>query len=380
MSVAERVLVTGATGFIGARLCERLVFGSGSRVRALVHSWPNAVSVAHLPVEMMAGDLVNPASVREALRDCDAVVHLATGGRQGIVLGTQNLAAAATRMRIGRLIHMSTTAVYGLTPPDTLSSEAAPLKNVGEPYCDWKIAAERAVWRGIRSGLAAVILRPCIVYGPNSRWNTTTIDKLRRGEFHLLDEGQGVCNTVYVDNLIDAVLAGLRRPEAVGEAFFVTDEKPVSWGEFAAAHAALLEPTPNIPSVPADTVFTYHRARGGLIRRSAKPLLKLLLSPAFHRSLQTVPIFDRLLMEVAGRLSPGRKAFVKRWTGLRYEPSRPAVTVPDLVTASVQSCKVTFSSDKAKHRLGYAPRVSFQEGMALTAEWLRWAGYLRSGR
>lgn len=379
MSRPGRVLVTGATGFIGTHVCERLALETGFPVRALVHAWPHAVRVAHLPVELVAGDLAVAGSVRQAVEGCDAVVHLATGGRQGFVAGTRNLVAAARAAGVRRFVHMSTTAVYGLTPPPTLASEETPLRRVGESYCDWKIAAERAVWAGVRRGLPAVVLRPSIVYGPHSRWNTGTLEKIAAGAYWLVDEGRGTCNTVFVDNLVDAVLAALARPEAPGQAFFITDDKPVTWAEFATAHAALLDPPPDLPAIAAETVFVHHRRQGGLLRQSVGPLGRLLLSPELRQQLQTVPVFNHLLALAAGRLTPGRKAVIKRLAGRRRQPAGGGPAMPDLVTAMVQSCRVTFSSDKARRLLGWEPRVSFREGMALTAEWLRWAGYLRPG-
>ena len=379
MIATRRILITGATGFIGTRVCERL-HQAGVPVRALVHSGSRAARIVHLPIETVTGDLCDKTFLREALKECDAVVHLAKGGRSDIVLATRNLVAAAARRGVSRFIHMSTTAVYGLDPPDTLQSEREPLKKVGESYCDWKIDAENAVWAGIRRGLPGVILRPCIVYGPHSRWNINMVEKLAKGDYRLVNEGRGWCNTVYVDNLIDAIEASLHRPAAIGEAFFITDEKPITWREFAEAHAALLTPSPRVGTITREEVEAFYRAQGGLLRRSTRPFLSLLISPELRDTLKTVPLFEYVLKSIGQRITPSQKTAIKGLARRDADVPKRTVDVPDMVTTMIQSCQVRFSSEKAGRLLEYVPRVSFTEGMKRTERWLAWAGHLRSAR
>lgn len=376
MSVSSRILVTGASGFIGVRVCERLALETGASVRAMVRQWSSAVRIAHLPVEIVLGDVTDPASLGAALSGCDAVIHLALGSNRGIGLGTRHLVAAAHEARVRRFVHMSSTAVYGLNPRPPVAGEATPLERLGQPYGDAKIKAERAVWDAAAKGLPAVVLRPCIVWGPRSQWNTGALERLKRGQVSLVGDGQGICNIVYIDNLIDAVLASLVRPEAVGEAFFVTDAKPVTWGEFVAAHAALLTPRPVIQEIAAEEVAAHWRAQPGELAASVRALGRMLTSLDQRKLLRSVPVFDRMLAGLAERLPPRQKTRIRSLVGMPDGGLLPKPAVPDAGMGLIQACQVTFSSEKAARLLGYVPQVSFDDGMARTAEWLAWAGVI----
>jgi nucleoside-diphosphate-sugar epimerase len=374
MTVSGRILVTGATGFIGVRLCERLALETGASVRALARQWSSAVRIAHLPVEIVLGDVTDPVSLGPAISGCNAVVHLALGSDRGIGLGTRQLVAAAHEARVRRFVHMSSTAVYGLNPRHPVAGEATPLERLGQAYGDAKIRAERAVWAAVARGLPAVVLRPCIVWGPRSQWNTGVLKRLQGGQISLVGDGRGICNSVYIDNLIDAVLASLVRPEAVGEAFFVTDAKPVTWGEFVAAHAALLTPRPVIQEIAAEEVAAYWRAQPGQFEASVRAFGRMLTSLDQRKLLRTVPVFDRMLAGLAERLPAAQKARIRTLVGAPGGGLLSKPAVPDAGMGLIQACQVTFSSEKAARMLGYAPRVSFVDGMARTAEWFAWAG------
>src|SRR5258706_2497819 len=89
----RRVLITGASGFIGCRAAEILALRDGCEIRALVHDPSHAARLARLPVEMIAGDISSPADVARAMQGCDSVVHCAVGTpwkRKEVVHVTRN--------------------------------------------------------------------------------------------------------------------------------------------------------------------------------------------------------------------------------------------------------------------------------------------------
>src|SRR5271169_866332 len=212
------ILVTGATGFIGGRVCERLVQSGFKNVRGFVHNLSHAPRVARLPIELCKGDLMHPQSLRQALADCEIVFHLGLGPASGV----RNLLKAATDARIERFVHVSSTAVYGLKPPASAVTEEARPRLSGSEYGDYKLAAERVVQHFMSRGLPAVILRPSICIGPYSQWSVGIVNQLRQGSYQLIDQGNGVCNTTYVDNLVDAMMLAASTPEAVGQIFTIT--------------------------------------------------------------------------------------------------------------------------------------------------------------
>ena len=187
----EKILVTGATGFIGGRVCERLVQADVTSVRALVHSPHRAARIARLPVELCPGSLLDPAALELATKDCTVIIHCGLAQARGIYTGTENLLRVASKTRVRKFVHISTAAVYGVTPPPGSEVETAPVRPTGDDYCDNKARAERIVLQYARRGLPAVILRPSIVYGPYSAWDVRPLSEIREGRTVLIDGGRG---------------------------------------------------------------------------------------------------------------------------------------------------------------------------------------------
>src|SRR5215469_2752110 len=109
-----RVLVSGAGGFLGGWITESLYLSGRAEVRAGVHRWESAARIASYPVEIAKCDVLDPATLSEALRGIDAIVHCAISKDYKVSTeGTRNLLEAAGRANIPRFIHVSSVAVYG---------------------------------------------------------------------------------------------------------------------------------------------------------------------------------------------------------------------------------------------------------------------------
>ena len=325
-------LVTGASGFIGGRLAERLATEEGLRVRAMVRDPKKAKRLQNLPLEVVRADLLDLESLRKAVDGCDLVFHCAavvreTGDRNEFfdtnVKGTENILRVSRDAGVKKFIHFSSVSVYGMDPPDR-TDETTPFQPCGNLYCDTKIAAEKAVWAAHHEArLPVVVIRPANVYGPYSNpWTVRPIKLINSGQMILINGGTGLCNYVYIDNLLDATLAATKRDESVGEVYLVSDGMPVTWKEFFGYYAQMAG-KPGIRSVP-----------------------------------ESVGKAIALGMEIFSKL-----------TGKPPKITREAV--------SFLTRKARFSIEKARHELGFQPRFSLEEGMKLTEQWLREAGYLR---
>lgn len=382
----KRVLVTGASGFVGCRVTELLHLGLGWDVRALVHSPTGASRLARLPVEMVQGDLKSEADVRRAVDGCDAVVHCAIGTAYGqrreifavTVGGTENLLRAAKAAGVSRLVHLSTIAVHGANPDGAITEQTPVAPTPGDDYSESKARAEAAVLAAGRDGLTTVVLRPGNVYGPYGKtFVTRPLTYLGRGDLCVAG-GEAPSNTVYVDNLVHAIVRGLTAPaEAVGgEVFTIGDGDALSWlefyGYFASAFGADLRTAPSAPSAAAARPGLVGRVLGGprACWRSARAVTT---SPEFRalgkRILAADPWgrFPRWLLDRSPRFDAWVKAKVGTEAALIYR--RPAPAARDVMTIRPRGGAV--SVEKARKVLGYAPPVSRERALELTLCWAR---------
>jgi len=161
----ETVFVTGATGFIGGRVCERMMQARAPKVRALVHGMHRASRIARMPVELCPGTcwIADRCGKRWARQGCNP---LRAGSREQYRAGDRKHAGGGARGR-GEAIHPCQHGGYLRDhTPSGSETEDAPLRRTGDAYCDNKTAAEEVVLDYGKRGLPVVILRPSIVWGP----------------------------------------------------------------------------------------------------------------------------------------------------------------------------------------------------------------------
>jgi nucleoside-diphosphate-sugar epimerase len=214
-----RVLVTGASGFIGRALTARLR-GAGHETRG-VDLRPDP---AH---DVVAGDVTLAGPWQDHAQGCDAVVHTAAvvslrlddpeGVWRANVVGTKHALEAAERAG-ARLVHLSSVVVFGNDFPDGVD-ERAPVRPTGVPYADTKIAAEQLVLQAHAEGrLPVTVVRPGDVHGPGSgAWAVTPARLIKGRRFTLPARGHGIFSPVYVDDLVAGIAAALTTPGAAGQ-------------------------------------------------------------------------------------------------------------------------------------------------------------------
>ncbi|HWN42827.1 MAG TPA: NAD-dependent epimerase/dehydratase family protein, partial [Thermoanaerobaculia bacterium] len=219
----SKVLVTGASGFIGGRLVERLV-RQGADVRVLVRNPASAARLARFPVTFHLGDVTNTTDLDKAVQGCDLIFHCAYGTtgsqkRRAWVnrVGTERTLEAAHRAGVKRAVYLSTLMVYGQTADGDLD-ETAPRRRFGNAYSDSKLDAEGIALQYSRSGRVPVtILQPTAVYGPyGGVWTVQQLAELKTGRMILVNGGDGLANAVYVDDLVSAMLLAAEKDAAVG--------------------------------------------------------------------------------------------------------------------------------------------------------------------
>jgi len=238
MLAGKTVLVTGSTGFIGCRLVEKLILEHNVKVRGLVRNFSRAARIARFPIDMPGAHLTDVEALERAIAGCEVVFHCAYDWDlpNENIDGIRNLAEACLRQGVRRMVHVSTMAVYEPLPNGDVTEES-PTEPWGWNYKDNKLAIEREILNYVRErNLCATILQPTIVYGPFSKfWTVTPVEMLLTGTVVLPADGLGLCNPVYVDDVVNALILAAERDQAVGERFLISGPKPVMWRDFFGA-------------------------------------------------------------------------------------------------------------------------------------------------
>jgi nucleoside-diphosphate-sugar epimerase len=325
-------LVTGATGFIGGHLAQRLV-DEGGQVRCLVRPSSDTSLLEQLDVEIAVGDLTSASSLARAAEGCTYVLHCGALVSDWAtvdeiarinVAGTRNLLEASVAASVRRFVHFSTTDVYGYPGVQAVDESHAPTR-FRNWYAQTKLAAEAEVRRAEQAhALDAVIVRPATVYGPRSIEVVGGIARaLRGGNMVLVDRGRAVAGLCYVDNLMDAAVLALRHQAAPGHAFNVSDGLDVTWKQFTDGLASGLgcsEVRWSLPYWAANGIGFSLEHGYRLLRRATRVTMP--------------PLLSRQAVHVLGR-------------------------------------DQDFSNRKARELLGWEPRVGYAAGLEATVSWLQ---------
>jgi nucleoside-diphosphate-sugar epimerase len=361
----KTVLVTGAPGFIGCRLVEKLMLEQHANVRALVHKFSRAARLARLPVEMRAGRVADAEAIDNAVKGCDVVFNCAHDWMmpKENIQGTQILIDACLRHGVKRLVHLSTIATYQPLPDGDLD-ETRPAEPDGWVYKDTKIETEKLILKAVKEQkLPATILLPTIVYGPYARsWVDYPVKNLLTGTVILPDEGKGWCNAVYIDDVVDAMLLAAEREQAIGERFLISGSEEVTWKDF---FESLQEPL-GAKSLQYWSDDQIKQAKGDVMRN-----VKLMLSEP-KRLVNMLPIRP-LLEAVYQRMGDKAKQQALKLWRFKRETGIPELFLPDKEQLELYKARTHVSIDKAQRLLGYRPAYSFAQGMALTKDYIRWA-------
>ncbi len=254
----KRILVTGATGFIGGYVARRL-HADGAHVLALERTPGKGDPLAQLGIEVVRGDIADGERMSAlASQDIEVVMHIAAwlsgadirNARPVNVDATRALAEASAAAGVKRFVYTSSIATYGSIGNHDVD-ETTPVAPFGDPYGDSKVLAERALKEvGDATGLPIVVVRPGMVYGPGSQgWTVRLARWAQRGTAPLLGGGKGTAFPVYIDNLVDLLLLCATHPDAPGQTFNAVDDGPVTFAEFLGGYMRMI-PTERAIRVP----------------------------------------------------------------------------------------------------------------------------------
>ncbi len=251
------VLITGATGFIGRNLTEELSKKKGFNIFCLVRNDKKAERLKRLGVKFIYADITEKHTLMKILRfKIDVVFHCAgyVGNKKELlyavnVVGTENVCELAQRLNVERFVYLSSVSVISGNTETPLTEEL-PYKATAV-YGESKIEAEKKVLEFRRSGLKAVILRPCMVYGEDEPHSLGLLCfLLKRRFFPLIDGGKKKLHLVYVKNVVESMIYSLKDEEFLNGTFFIADNEVYSVKAIfeLIAKAVKAPPPRNLPS------------------------------------------------------------------------------------------------------------------------------------
>lgn len=233
------VLVTGAAGFIGSHLVEKLT-KKNIKVKCLVRQTSNVKWIKDLDVEIIRGDLAVIDSLEDAVKGVDTIFHLAgrTKARTEEAFyttnsaGTINLLKAVAKNNPGikRFVYLSSVAAAGPGKkgiPVKESDHNMPISSYGAS----KLAGEEAVI-AFSSQLPVTILRPSVVFGPRDRDGLNVFKIVAKGIRPKIGIGRRYYSMVYVDDLVNVIINSAVKKATTGETIFVSSYPAVEWNEF----------------------------------------------------------------------------------------------------------------------------------------------------
>lgn len=251
--IQRKVLVTGGAGFLGRHLVQRLLDDGTTGIRVL--AWPTEQTPANWlgRVEVIRGDISKPAVAALAMEGCQTVFHLTAlvGDASGYDNhkrvtddGTAHVFASALQHDV--LVVLTTSiCAYGSAVRRGPCAEDTRFGRFQGPYSRAKQLQEKHAWRFKARGGRIVVVRPANIVGPGcGPWVIDACRALRQGLPVLVSEGRGNAALTAVDNVADFLQFVASQPEAVGQAFNVHDDLPLTWSQYFGDLASLLDVPP----------------------------------------------------------------------------------------------------------------------------------------
>ena len=335
-----KILVTGATGFIGHNLVKELAKDKNNKIRCLVRNHDKFLNKWHkkrikllenLNIELIYGDLLEKESLKNTVKGIDIIYHLAAIARPVCIPdkeyfevnleGTKNLIYACLNEKIKKFIHISSISAIGPSKDNKPVNEQTQ-PNPIDTYGESKLATEQFISNFLKEHKFPItIIRPPMIYGPGDFEMLRMFKAVQKRMFPLLKGGKSLMEFCYVENLIQGIILAAKKGKS-GEIYHISDEKSYTVKEVLETIAKIenVKPPRKVPILLVKTV--------GLSMEVLAKIFK------FH------PPFCRNTTD---------------WLTTNYWIS---------------------NTSKAKKELGYKPNINLEQGINRTINWYKTEGLL----
>ncbi len=373
---AEKIVILGASGFVGTTLTERLLSRPNTEVLPVIHSAGSAWRLARRNIPLAQVDIMDSAALTKILQGATHVVNCTRGSRGTMIDGLEGILKASRQAGVQKLVHLSSVMVYGDPPhPDSHHEEAPTMPPPGaDSYGMIKLEQDRMVEAAAKAGLPAVILCPPNISGPFSGYLVGIVNGLRTGSFALLDEGTDPCNLVDVRNLCHAIELALdaRGIELDGKRMFVTDGDAIGWKDVV-GELLPLTGTDTVRRIDKPTLIRL-AGRAAQPRKSAiLRSLRHLVSSDVRAALRKDPLLAKVdVMMRAGVAKLGPQMENRLRLGIEGPPpvQRPNPYADLTVGLCAQQLReVRHANDRIARVLKYSPPIDFRRSVADFRAW-----------
>jgi len=357
--MSEKLAILGAGSFVGARLVEMSVAADADDIVPVIRSCKSLARVSKFGVQSRRGDASSVESLRPAIRDCGVVLNLTIGDPLELAANTRSICEACAAEKVRLLIHMSTAEVFGRAEDPNLNDDSEPNVRHWMAYARGKAQAERVLKERMRQApFSIVVLRPGLVWGPRSSWTVEPAEDLANHQAFLVNEGTGICNLIYIDNLIGSIEQIRRQSNPASGFYNVADNETTTWADYYRELARQL-------SVSFDRVA---RLGPGDYSPGLTERLREWRQTRLVRTLENaVPTGARPVIERQ----------IRRVLGFRRNGSVAASPQPRVTRSlwHVQLTRHKLPTAKFKQTFGKGNPYTFRQAMEMTAAWLRFAGF-----
>lgn len=325
-----KVLVTGATGFVGSHTAEHLL-EAGHEVKALARPSSNLVWLEGKQIEVVHGNMLDPVSLREAVQDVTAIVHIAgaTAARnkqafyEANLYATQGLLEAAKQHAplMQRFLYISSQTAGGPGAAGQPMHEGLPPKPL-TTYAKSKLAAEEEV-RKYREHFPGTILRLPAIYGPRDTAILTFFQTIAKGIKPLIGFSEKYVNLLHARDVAHGIRLALESDIAENRTYYLGSEEQYTWRDLSNLAAEIIG------------------KRGVFVR---------------------VP---HAVVSVVAGISEFASLFKKKPSVLNWEKRM-----------DITERHWTVSIERARHELGFVPQIPIEEGFRDTIEWYKQHGWL----